>query len=72
MSGPYTVTFSAGSTTASFNVSSIDDNVLESDEKFILTIDPSSLPNNVIVGSSNHSTITILDDEGLSHLITTV
>ena len=62
-SGPYTVTFSANSTTASFDVSINNDNVLESDETFILTIDPTSLPSNVAVDISN-STVTIMDDEG--------
>lgn len=64
LSGPYNVTFSAGGTIASFEFSSINDDVLESNENIILTIDPSSLPNDVTVGISDNSTITILDDEG--------
>ena len=62
-SGSYTVTFPTNSTTASFNVPINNDNILESDETFILTIDPTSLPSNVAVGISN-STVTIMDDEG--------
>ena len=62
-SGPYTVTFFANSTTVSFDVSINNDNILESDETFILTIDPTSLPSNVAVDISN-STVTIMDDEG--------
>ena len=65
MVGPYTATFSAGSNITSFNVSIINDNVLESDENFILTIDPSSLPSNVTAGTPNHSTITIMDEESM-------
>lgn len=36
--GPYTVTFIAGNTTASLNISIIDDNVLENNENFFLAI----------------------------------
>ena len=70
MSGPYTVMFSAGETIASFDVSVINDNILESDEQFILIIDPSSLPRSIVVGIIDNSTITILDGEGrkLFHL----
>ena len=69
VSGPYNATFSAGRTTALFNVAIITDTVLESNEEVILTIDPSLLPSNVIAGSSDHSTITIVDDEeGKCHL----
>lgn len=64
LSGPYNVTFSTGGTIVSFEFSSINDDVLESNENIILTIDPSSLPNDVTVGISDNSTITILDDEG--------
>ena len=65
MSGPYPVTFLAGSTTASFDVSIVNDNVLESDENFTLTISSSSISDTrVTVGSPSDSTITIMDDEG--------
>ena len=63
-SGPYTVTFSAKSTRASFDVSITNDTLLERDETFILTIDLTSLPSKVTVGISNSSTVTIMDDEG--------
>ena len=43
-SGPYTVTFPAGVTTATFNVPINDDDILEGDKNFILTIDETSLP----------------------------
>ena len=69
VSGPYSVIFSTERTTASFNVTIITDTVLESNEEFILTIDPLSLPSNVIVGSSDQSRCIIVDDEGKCHLI---
>ncbi|XP_065892786.1 uncharacterized protein [Dysidea avara] len=61
-SGPYTVTFTAGMTSASFNVAINDDNTFESREFFYLTIDPSSLPNRVTLSSSILPAI-ILDDD---------
>ena len=70
MNGPYTITLSAGSTTASFNVSIIDDSVLESEEEhFTLTINSSSLLSGVTAGTSNSSRITIMDDEGKQNYI---
>ena len=63
-SGPYDVILSAGTTTASFDVPIISDNILENDEEFILTINPSSLPSNVNVGIFENSTITVVDDDG--------
>ena len=62
-SGPYTVTFPAGATMVPFNVSIIDDIILEKDENFTLTIDPSSVPTFVNVGSPAQATVTIVDDD---------
>ena len=65
MPGPYTITFLAGSTTASFDVSIVNDNILESDENFTLIVSSSSISDTrVTVGSPSDSTITIMDDEG--------
>ena len=65
MTGPYSVLISAGSTTASFDVSITDDSVLESNEEhFTINIDPSSLPSRVTAGTLSNSRITIVDDEG--------
>ena len=64
-SGPYTVTFLAGVTSVPFNVSITDDNVLEDDENFLLTIDTSSLPNNVTVDNPSQATVTIVDNDGM-------
>ena len=63
-SGPYEITFTAGTTEASFNVSLTDDNIFESNENFMITIDPSSLPNNVTVGDRKRVTVIIMDDDG--------
>ena len=62
-SGPYTVTFPAGQTTATFDVPINDDSILEGSEDFILTIDVISLPNNVIRGNPGQTTVTIVDDD---------
>ena len=64
-SGPYTVTFPAGETTATFNVPINDDNILEGNEYFMLTIDETSLPTNVTRSTPGQTTITIFfDDDG--------
>ena len=62
--GPHAITLSAGSTRASFDVSIINDSVLESEENFTLAIDPTLLHSRVTAGASNSATITIMDDEG--------
>ena len=63
-SGPYTVTFPAGATSASFDVPINDDSTLESDEQFTITIDPSSLPRRVSVTNPGQAVITITDNDG--------
>ena len=63
-SGPYEVTFAAGTTEASFNVSLTDDNIFESNENFMITIDPSSLPSDVTVGDPRRVTVIIMDNDG--------
>ena len=62
-SGPYTVTFPAGQTTATFSISINDDDIVEGDENFMLTIDPSSLPPNVTRGTPAETTVTIVNDD---------
>ena len=62
-SGPYTVTFLAGQTTATFDVPINDDNILEGNEDFILTIDATSLPIIVIYGNPGQTTVTIVNDD---------
>ena len=62
-SGPYTVTIPAGSTTATFYVPINDDNILERNENFMLTIDEASLPTGVTRGTPGEATVTIVDDD---------
>ena len=62
-SGPYTVTFSAGQTTATINVPITDDMILEGDEDFMLTINETSLPDGVTRGTPGKATVTIVDDD---------
>jgi len=61
-SGPYTVTFPAGKTSASFDITINDDDIHESFESFNIVID-SQLPNRVIRGIPSTATVTIVDDE---------
>ena len=62
-SGPYTVTIPAGMTTATFDIPITDDAIREGNEDFMITIDPSSLPDGVTRGDPGEATVTIVDDE---------
>ena len=61
--GPYTVTFPAGVTSATFDVPIISDNLLEGNENFVLVINDSSLPSLVIRGSPGAVTVNMVDDD---------
>ena len=61
-SGPYTVTFPAGATIASFNVSVNNDYILEDNENFMLTINSSSLPTGITRGDLDQATVIIVDN----------
>ena len=67
-SGPYTVTFPAGQTTATFDVPINDDNILEGNEDLMLTIDGTSLSIDVTVGDPDEATVIIVDDDGKRQL----
>ena len=62
-SGTFTVEFSAGITRAPFSVAIKEDNILEGNESFNLTINP-SLPNKVNVTNPDQATVTIVDNDG--------
>jgi len=62
-SGPYPVIFPAGVTSVTFDVPITDDNILEGSEKFMLTVDQSSLPDYVFHGNPGEATVTIVDDD---------
>ena len=63
-SGPYTVTFPAGMTTAYFVVSITRDNLIEGNETFTLTLNPLLLPSDVIIGHPAEATVIIVDGAG--------
>ena len=62
-SGPYPITINAGQTNATFDVTINDDNILESNENFTLTINSSSLPTGVTHGDPGQATVTIMDND---------
>lgn len=62
-SGPYFIKLTAGMTHFPFNVSINDDNMVEKNENFFLTIDKSTLPCDVTVGNQDQTTVTILEDD---------
>ena len=66
ISGSYSVTFTAGMTTASLSIPIKDDNVFEDTESFRLLIDSTSLPNDVTLGNPRSAAMTIVDDDGKS------
>ena len=68
-SGPYTVVIPAGETRFPFAVPITDDDVLEGNENFNLTINASSLPNCVIVTNPYQATVTIVDNDGKIYLV---
>ena len=62
--GPYSVTFSAGITTASFRITINDDRYLElTDEVFSLTINDLLLPKHITYGNLERATVTIVSNE---------
>ena len=71
-SGPYTVTFPAGTTLVTFDIRVNDDNILENNESFILTINSSSLPDGVTHGNPDKATVTIVNDDCKIFLIVIV
>ena len=64
MSGPYNVTFPAGMTTTVLDVPINNDNICESSETFIVTINTSSLSERVTHEDPGQATVTIMDDDG--------
>ena len=62
-SGPYNVIFPGLETSGQFNVAINDDDVLEGNENFNLTVRALSLPSRVAVGNAQ-ATVVIVDDDG--------
>ena len=55
--------FHAGVTLVVLNVSINDDSIVEDNEHFTLSINPSLLPNKVIIGNAVNVTVTVNDDD---------
>ena len=69
-SGPYTVTFPAGETRVSFNVSINNNDIYERNEDFTLIINPPIA--GVTVGSPDQATVIIVDNNDGKYNIVTV
>ena len=61
--GPYSVTFPAGETRASFNVLIADDNIVEKNEVFTLYINADTLPSGGVRINPYSFSIIIEDDD---------
>ena len=59
----YDVQFPTGSTMQSFNIRILNDDVIEGDEMFRVTID-TSLVMGVVVGTPNEAEVTIVESTG--------
>ena len=57
------MTFPAMVTSVPFKVSLNDDNILEKNENFVLTINQSLLPSGVTIGNPSITTVTIVDND---------
>lgn len=57
------MTIVAGNTTAIVPAIVRDDPIVEGTEYFNVTIDPSSLPNNIALGDPSEAKVTIYDDD---------
>ena len=62
--GPYQVTIPAGNISVTFDVKIYDDNILEANETFSLTINVSSLPGCIDYAVPYQATVMIVDDDG--------
>ena len=62
--GSRIIYFDIGMTIVQFTVLINDDDIFEDDETFNLSINSSTLPNKVIVGSPSQTTVTIVDNDG--------
>ena len=60
----YSFTFEDGESSKVLSIQTIDDNVVEPDEKYYLTISVESLRSRVIIGEHGTTTITIKNDDG--------
>ena len=63
-SGSYSVAFLPGMTNVSLNISITDDDVLENNENFYLSINEDSLPTSITAGITDRTIVNIVDDDG--------
>ena len=63
-SGPYNVTFPAGATNSTFNITIHDDDIPESSETFMLAINTST---DIPCADHCQTTVTIVDNDGNYH-----
>ena len=61
--GPYTVTIPAGETWGTFDIPITDDDILEGNENFTLTINSSSLRHRFSCRTPREATLTIVDND---------
>ena len=61
--GIYSVVIPAGMTMVPFDISIVDDDILEGDENFDIVIVPGTLPDGVTRGDPGIATVTIVDDD---------
>ena len=64
MSGPYNVSIPAGQTHVVFEVSIVDDIIVERNETFTLVIIPESLPEKIKITNPERTSITIVENDG--------
>ena len=62
-SGPFNITIPAGETLAVFNIPINDDDLIEGNENFTLSINASLLPSNVVIVNPVQIKVTIFDDD---------
>ena len=62
--GPYNVMIPAGQTNVRFDVTIMDDNVVENDENINLAINSNMLPNKITLGIPGRTMVTIVDNDG--------
>jgi len=67
--GPYTVTLPAGVTSVPFEFPINDDDILEDDQFLHISIDIQSLPCGFTIGSVDHTTVVIVNDDCKCHSI---
>ena len=60
----YTVRFPAGSVMESFDINIVNDDILESDETFLLDITIMMLPNGIVIGQPASVEVTIVETTG--------